>query len=113
MSGSPTVPLVSRRHPCWWNSKSIFADSGFTIVGANADRYLELPYDDQTRFDYVERLGIRFTNGHLTEDMQNSYGGVSVFPTMFFVNRNGTIVRHFVNFQEKEALEEAVRATLQ
>lgn len=90
-----------------------FADSGFKVVGSNADRYLELPYDDQARADYVEELGIKFTNGHLTDEMQNAYGGVSVFPTMFFVNRDGTIVRHFVNFQEREVLQDAVRATLE
>ena len=90
-----------------------FTDSEFKIIGSNADRYLELPYDDQTRADYVERLGIGFTNGHLDEEMQSNYGGVSVFPTMFFVDRNGTIVRHFVNFQEKDVLEEAIRASME
>jgi glutathione peroxidase-family protein len=36
-----------------------------------------------------------------------------VFPTMFFVDRKGTVVRHFVNFHEKAALEEAVKLALQ
>ena len=90
-----------------------FADSGFEIIGANADRFLELPYDDQTRADYVERLGIEFTMGYLSDEMQNAYGGVSIFPTMFFVDRNGAIIRHFVNFQEKEVLEDSIRATLE
>ena len=37
---------------------------------------------------------------------------MSVFPTMFFVDRKGTVVRHFVNFQEKATLEEAIRAAM-
>jgi thiol-disulfide isomerase/thioredoxin len=90
-----------------------FSDTDFEIVAANADRVLELPYDDQVRAEYVEKLGIQFTTAYLNNEMQNAYGGISVFPTMFFVDRNGTIVRHFVNFQEKEVLEEAIRATME
>ena len=45
--------------------------------------------------------------------MQNAYGGVNVFPTMFFVDANGVVVKHFVNFQEKEVLEAAVRTAMQ
>jgi glutathione peroxidase-family protein len=44
--------------------------------------------------------------------MQQNYGGVSVFPTMFFVDKTGTIVKHFVNFQEKATLEAAIQQTL-
>ena len=84
----------------------------FKIVAANADKYLELPYDDKVRADYVNKLGIKFTTAHLSSEMQQAYGGVSVFPTMFFVDRNGIIVKHFVNFQEKPALEAAMQSAL-
>ena len=33
-----------------------------------------------------------------------------VFPTMFFVDKKGTIVKHFVNFQEKATLEATIAA---
>ena len=89
-----------------------YSESGFEIVAANADRVLQLPYDDQVRSDYVEELGIQFVTSHITEDIQNSFGGVSVFPTMFFVNSEGVIVRHFMNFQEESVLEEAIQAIL-
>jgi hypothetical protein len=49
----------------------------------------------------------------MTPETQEAYGAVSVFPTTFFVDAKGTIVRHFVNFQEMRALEEAARLALQ
>ena len=90
-----------------------YRNAGFEIMAANADRFLKLPYDDQMRSDYVERLGMEFKLVHLTAEMHEAYGGVSIFPTMFFVDREGTILRHFVNFQEKEVLAEAIEATLE
>src|SRR5712691_3529838 len=82
-----------------------YAAKGFKIIGANADRFLELPYDDKVRADYVTKYGFKFTIGHLNPQMQQAYGGVSVFPTMFFVDKKGTIVKLFVNFQDKAVLE--------
>jgi len=49
----------------------------------------------------------------MTAEAQQAYGAVSVFPTLFFVDAKGTIVRQFVNFQEKATLEEAVRVAMQ
>ncbi len=89
-----------------------YASKGFRIIGANADHVLELPYDDKKRADYSKKYGFKFTTAHLTPQMQQAYGGVSVFPTMFFVNKSGAVVKHFVNFQQKAALEAAIQAAL-
>ena len=89
-----------------------YEESGFEIIAANADRFLQLPYDDQVRTDYVDELGIRFVTSHITEEVQNAFGGVNIFPTMFFVDGEGVVVRHFVNFQEESVLEEAIQSTL-
>jgi thiol-disulfide isomerase/thioredoxin len=89
-----------------------YADAGFEIVAANADRLLDLPYGDEVRSAYIEELGIRFPATHLTTDAEVAFGGVVVFPTMFFVDAEGLVVRHFLNFQERAVLEEAIRATL-
>jgi len=85
-----------------------YAPKGFKIVGANADKVLELSYDDKVRADYAKKYGFEFTLAHLNAATQQNYGGVSVFPTMFFVDKTGTIVKHFVNFQEKATLEAAI-----
>jgi thiol-disulfide isomerase/thioredoxin len=85
-----------------------YAPKGFKIIGANADKVLELPYDDKVRADYAKKYGFEFTLAHLNAATQQNYGGVSVFPTMFFVDKTGTIVKHFVNFQDKATLEAAI-----
>jgi len=89
-----------------------YSPKGFRVVGANADKVLELPYDDKVRADYAKKYGFNFTLAHLNPAMQQNYGGVSVFPTLFFVDKSGTIVKHFVNFQEKTTLEAAIQQTL-
>jgi thiol-disulfide isomerase/thioredoxin len=89
-----------------------YASKGFKIVGANADKVLELPYDDHVRADYAKKYGFQFTLAHLDAAMQQNYGGVSVFPTLFFVDKSGTVVKHFVNFQDKATLEAAIQSTL-
>lgn len=89
-----------------------YAAKGFKIVGANADKVLELPYDDKTRADYAKKYDFTFTLAHANAAMQQNFGGVSVFPTMFFVDKNGVVVKHFVNFQERPVLEAAIQQIL-
>ncbi len=82
-------------------------------MALNADRVLELPYADADRAAYASGAGAGFTFGHVTPEVQEAYGAVSVFPTFFFVNRKGTVVRQLVNFQEKATLERAFRVALE
>jgi len=105
-------PPCVRNAPILAELYNQYAAKGFKIIGANADRFLELPYDDKVRADYVKKYGFKFTIGHLNPQMQQAYGGVSVFPTMFFVDKKGTIVKLFVNFQDKAVLEQAIQSTL-
>ena len=37
---------------------------------------------------------------------------MNIFPTLFLVGADGTIVRHFVNFQPRETLEPEIRELL-
>ena len=105
-------PPCVRNAPILAELYNQYAAKGFKIISANADRFLELPYDDKVRADYVKKYGFKFTIGHLNPQMQQAYGGVSVFPTMFFVDKKGTIVKLFVNFQDKAVLEQAIQSTL-
>ncbi len=100
-----TSPLLVELH-------NQYSAKGFKIVAVNADRVLELPYEDKIRADYVRTLGIKFSTAHLSPQMQQAYGGVSVFPTLFFVDRTGLVTKHFVNFQEKSTLDAAIQSVL-
>jgi hypothetical protein len=65
------------------------------------------------RLAYAKQQGLGFTLAHMTAETQEAFGAVSVFPTMFFVDAKGTIVKHFLNQQDKASLEAAVRLALQ
>jgi len=106
-------PPCVRTSPLLAELDRAYAAKGLHIVGLNADRALELPTTDDERAAYARTNGLAFTLAHMTAETQEAYGAVSVFPTMFFVDRNGAVVRHFVNFQEKATLEGAVRLALE
>jgi cytochrome c biogenesis protein CcmG/thiol:disulfide interchange protein DsbE len=89
-----------------------YRPQGLEIVGVNADAVLEIPVDDAERLEHARRNAIPFPLAHLTPEMMAAYGEVSVFPTLFFVDRRGTIVRQLVSAQPRAALEEATRLTL-
>jgi thiol-disulfide isomerase/thioredoxin len=105
-------PPCVRTSPLLAELEKAYAVKGLRIVGLNADRVLELPTSDEDRAAYAKKHGWTFTLVHMTTEAQEAYGAVSVFPTMFFVDAKGTIVRHFVNFQEKAVLEEAVKEAM-
>jgi len=84
----------------------------FPVVAVNADRVLELGVADAERAAYTAKLA-GFTHVHATAELAEAYGGVSVYPTLFFVNRRGLVVRQSVNRQDRAALDAAVRAALE
>jgi len=106
-------PPCIRTSPLLAELDRTYAAKGFRIVGLNADRVLELPYGDDERRAYAKQQGLAFTLAHLTPEVQEAYGSVSVFPTMFFVDAKGTIVKHFVNQQDEASLDAAVRLALE
>lgn len=106
-------PPCVRTSPLLAELDRTYAAKGFRIVGLNADRALEIPTTDEDRSAYAKKNGWTFTLAHMTPEAQQAYGSVSVFPTLFFVDRKGTVVKQLVNFQEKAALEEAIRMALQ
>jgi thiol-disulfide isomerase/thioredoxin len=100
-----TAPILSEL-------QNTYAPKGFKIVAANADGILELPYDNKARADYVKKAGLKFTMAILNPETQRAFGGVSVFPTMFFVDKRGVIVKQFVNEQGKASLDAAIQQAL-
>jgi thiol-disulfide isomerase/thioredoxin len=89
-----------------------FLNKNFTIVGLNADRILELDYTDSARKAYLEKHKINFPVGHLTSEVQELYGGVQLFPTLFLVDKEGLIRAHFVNYQSEATLDKAIEKIL-
>ena len=86
-------PPCVKTSPLLVELDKVYGPKGFTIVGLNADKLLDLDYTDEVRAAYVAKLGIRFKLAHANAEAQNAYGGVSVFPTMFFVDKAGVVVK--------------------
>lgn len=80
---------------------------GLPVVAVNVDRVLELDATDADRTAYASKL-LALTMVHATPEIQAAYGGVSVYPTLFFVDKQGVVVRQLVNRQDKAALDGAV-----
>lgn len=89
-----------------------FGPQDFTVIGLNADRVLDLGYPDSERAAYLDKHKVNFPVGHLTAEVQEAYGGIQLFPSLFLVDEDGLIRQHFVNYQDQATLEEAIRSVL-
>ncbi len=105
-------PPCDRMSPELVGIQRDFGSRGFAVLGANADRVLGLPYGDQTRADYLEKHAISFANFHLSEEGRAALGNVNIFPTMFLVDPEGTIVKYYVNYQSRDVLDRDIKAVL-
>ncbi len=90
-----------------------FGNKGFTVIAVNADRLLELETTDAQIAAYAKKAGFDFPVGHLNKKMQEAYGSVNVYPTLFLVDSKGVIEKHYVNYQPLKVLEEDVASMLQ
>ncbi len=81
-----------------------FGPKNFSILGVNADRLLELEITDAQRADYVRKAGFTFPLAHLNKKMQEDYGSVSVYPSLFLVDSGGVIQKHYVGYQSIDVL---------
>lgn len=87
-----------------------FGPRGLRIVALNADRVLDVPAGDEERAAYAKKAGAAVAFAHAADETLAAYGSVSVFPSFFFVDRRGLIVRQLSNYQDQAALDEAARA---
>jgi thiol-disulfide isomerase/thioredoxin len=89
-----------------------FGSRSFTVVAVNADRFLELETADEQRAAYVKKAGFDFPVAYLSKKMQEDYGNVNVYPTLFLVDSKGIIQKYYVSYQPLNVLMEDVVALL-
>jgi peroxiredoxin len=85
---------------------------GFGIVGANADRFLGLSYDDQMRLRYIRERKIEFPIVHWTRESDKAYGGISIYPALFLIDRKGVVSHHWIGYAPSSELRRAIEAGL-
>jgi thiol-disulfide isomerase/thioredoxin len=86
------------------------AGSKFTVVGANSDRVLGLDYDDAVRHRYAQEQKINFPLAQWTKESDAAFGHISIFPTLFLIDRRNVIVQHWVGFTTKDEIRHAIQA---
>ncbi len=89
------------------------AERGLSVVGANADHLLGLGYTDDDRRRYIEKEKMGFPVVHWSKEADRDYGGVSIFPTMFLINRRGVVAAHWIGYTPPSALRRAISAALE
>jgi len=120
LRGTPAViyfwftgcPPCVRIAPILASLHSDYGGKGVRFLGLNADEELGIETDNASRMQYLEKEGIRFQNGNVDEATQKSFGNINVYPTLFFVSADGTIVSHMVNFQPRDKLEPVIKKLL-
>jgi thiol-disulfide isomerase/thioredoxin len=85
---------------------------GLVIVGANADRVLGLDYDDSVRQQYAHAHQITYTLVDWTAESDRAYGGISIFPTLFLIDRQGVIRNHWIGYVQLDTLRKTASALL-
>ncbi len=105
-------PPCARIAPQLVQLQNKYGGTNFTVVAANADRLLELEVTDAQRDAHVKKHGVNFPVGHLNRQMQEEFGYVSVYPTLFLVDRKGIIRKYYVNYQTLDVLQRDVAAVL-
>ncbi len=81
---------------------------GLVVVGANADRLLGLPYDDEVRKRYVQEEKIDFPVVYWNKDADLAFRQITIYPTMFLIDKKGTIVHQWIGFVDFAELDHAV-----
>ncbi len=80
----------------------------FEVIGANADDLLGLGVSKEARRQYARQEGISFPIVSWTQASNQAYGGISIYPTLFLINRRGVIAGHWVGFTSLATLREAI-----
>jgi peroxiredoxin len=101
-------PPCMKEAPALAQLQREFKAKGFGVVGANADALLGLGISDEAHQRYAEKEGITFPIVQWTKESNQAYGGISIYPTLFLINGQGTITGHWVGFTNPAALREAI-----
>jgi thiol-disulfide isomerase/thioredoxin len=105
-------PPCARIAPHLVQLQNKYGGADFTVVAANTDRFLELDVTDAQRDAYVRKHGFNFPVGHVSRKMQEDFGAVNVYPTLFLVDRTGVIRKYYVNYQAFDVLQRDVETVL-
>jgi thiol-disulfide isomerase/thioredoxin len=89
-----------------------FRARGLIVIGANADEVLGLDYDDSIRQRYVQQHQVTYPIALWSREADQAYGGISIFPTIFLIDRKGVVRGHWIGYVTPETLQPSVTIAL-
>ena len=101
-------PPCMKEAPALVQLQHQFSAKGLEVIGANADGLLGLAISEQARRRYAAKEGMSFPIVRWTQASNQAYGGISIYPTLFLINRKGIIVAHWVGYTSPAVLQKAV-----
>jgi peroxiredoxin len=105
-------PPCMQEAPALSSLNSELSARGLVIVGANADRILGLDYTDSVRQRYVQEHHVSYPIANWTKESDQAYGGISIFPTLFLIDRRGIIRDHWIGYAQPGTLRKAIAGVL-
>ena len=105
-------PPCMKEAPALAQLQREFKAKGLEVVGANADDLLGLGISDEAHQRYAMKEGITFPIVQWNKESNQAYGGISIYPTLFLIDRQGMISGHWVGFTSPATLREAISKAL-
>lgn len=105
-------PPCMKEAPALVQLQHEFGTKRFEVVGASADELLGLRISEEAHQRYAKKEGITFPIVRWTQASNRAYGGISIYPTLFLINRQGRIAGHWVGFTSAATLREAIAKAL-
>jgi peroxiredoxin len=105
-------PPCMKEAPALVQLQREFGANSLEVIGANSDDLLGLGISEEARRSYAEKEGITFPIVRWTRESNQSYGGISIYPTLFLINSQGTIAGHWVGYTSPATLREAIAKTI-
>lgn len=102
-------PPCMKETPALVNLQQEFTSQGFTVLGANADGMLGLSTSATAHRRYLQEEKISFPVARWTREANQAYGSVSIYPSLFLIDRKGVIAGHWVGYTTPAVLLQAVR----
>jgi peroxiredoxin len=84
-----------------------YGPQGFQIVGVSMD---DASTEDVAKF--AKQMGVNYPIVLGKESVSESYGGVGVLPTTFFVNRNGRLIAREFGLQSRSVFVDHIKKAL-
>jgi len=85
-----------------------YQPKGLEIIGVSLDRNGE----DTVR-SFVQQNGLLYPVAMGEERLTSAYGGIVGIPTAFLIDKQGSIVKKYVGYQDKSVFEQEIRRLLE